>query len=113
MKRDRRMRSETNVPKVTRNLPVSNAVTDGHHAPIVYFDGVVAAGHKHGVISTTLVTQRTLAEGGIMKIDLVAEASLRGSIPAFKELVAHLQAVIADAEQLLTLDAVPPMGSRN
>jgi hypothetical protein len=80
----------------------------------LYFDGVVTAGHKHGVISTTLVTQRTLAEGGVMKIDLVAEASLRGSIPAFKELVAHLQAVIADAEaEQMLIAPIPPMGSRN
>ena len=48
-----------------------------------------------------------------MKIDLVAEASMRASIPACKELVAHLQAVIADAEQLHALDVIPPMGSRN
>ena len=78
----------------------------------IYFERVVTASHKAGVIGVTLVKQFPLAEGGILKIEQGVAGYIHGSIPATKELIAHLQAVVEDAERDAAL-AAAPTGLRN
>jgi hypothetical protein len=100
------------LPKVSKNVPVSSVVQDAPTAPVIYFDGVVAAGHRSGIISANLVVQRHVPDGEKLTVDLCTIAHLKTSIAGAKEMIALWVALVADAEREAML-AAAPTGLRN
>ncbi|WP_414462389.1 hypothetical protein [Hyphomicrobium sp. DY-1] len=72
---------------------------DVPHAPHIFFDGAPTGSVMNGIIGATLVAIRQVPDGDKIMTDAVVTAYLRCSVPAARELVAHLQSAITLLEQ--------------
>lgn len=75
-------------------------VVDVPHAPVLFIDGCLNYGVRHGVVNMTLGTERAIATGGTIQNDILVTAHLRMSIPAAQALRTSL-----DNALLLAMEA--------
>lgn len=61
-------------------------VTDTHHAPVIYFDGVPNFGNNSGIVNLTLVVAKQRLNGPTIDVEVSVATYLKCNLVAAREL---------------------------